>query len=134
MWARGHFVGAIGSLHKHTMSPTRRLCDGTGHLDSFRKLVRYFMDHHCQKCRTSAWHKRQHHNTDIEVAGDSVSGKASRGAAMRKCPEVRAPIRSSGCGRGNRGLEFRHACICARTVVSSSKLRRTPPTIVGNDA
>ena len=127
--ARGHFIGVIGSLRKHTMSPTQRLRDGTAHLDSFCKLVIYLVDQHCQKCRTRAWHKHQCRNKDIEVVGDSVSSKASRGAPTRKCPGVRASILSSGCGRGVRSLEFRHASICVKTVVSSSSVRRTPPTI-----
>ena len=71
MRARGHFVGAIGSSRNHTMSPTQTLCDGTGHIDSFCKLVRYSVDQRCQKCRTRARHKRQRRNKDTEVAGDS---------------------------------------------------------------
>ena len=92
MQARGHLVGAIGSSRNHTISPTRMLRDEPGHLDSFLKLVRYSVDHRCQKCRTSTWHKCQCHNTVIEVAGDSVSSKASRRAPTRKCAGVRAPI------------------------------------------
>ena len=98
------FVGAIGSARTHTTSPTRRLRDGTGHLDSFRWLVIYSADRHCQKCRTSAWHKRQRHNTDIEVAHDSVSGKASRGAPTRKCPGVRASFRPPDVGAASEVL------------------------------
>ena len=89
--AKGHLVGGIGSSPKHNISPTQMLRDGTGHLDSFCKLVRYSVDQLCRKCRTRAWHKRQRLNADIEVAGDSVFGKASRGA-----PDVG-------------GLEFKHA-------------------------
>ena len=65
--ARGHFIGAIGSTRKHTMSSTSRLHDGMGHLHSFCKLVRYSRDQHCQKCRTRAWQKRQHCNKDMNL-------------------------------------------------------------------
>ena len=122
--ARGNFVGAIGSSRRHTLSSTQRLRDGTGHLEYFCKLVRYSVDQRCEKCRTRAWHKCQCRNRGIEVAGDSVSGNASMGAPTRKCPGVRASIPSSGYGRGVRGLEFKHASLCAKRVVS-----QTPPTI-----
>ena len=128
--ARGHFVGAFGSSRRHTMSPTLRLRDGTGHLDSLCKLVIYLVDQRCQKCHTRAWHKHQRRNKDIEVVGVSISGKASRGAPTRKCPGVSTSIPSSGCARGVRGLEFKHASICVKTVASSSKVSQTLPTIL----
>ena len=127
--ARGHFIRAIGSSRKHTIQPTWRLCDRTGHLDSFSKLVRYSVDQCCQKCCARAWHKRQRCSKYIEAAGSSIFGKASRGAPTRKCPGVRASVPSSGCGRGVRGLEFKHASICVKTVVNSSTVNQTPPTI-----
>ena len=128
--ARGHFVVAKGSLRRHTTSPTQRLRDRTGHLDSFCRLVIYSVDQCCQKCRTRAWHRHQCHNKDIEVVGVSVFVKASIRASTRKCRSVRISIPSSGCGKGVRGLEFKLASICFKTVVSFSKVSRTPPTIL----
>ena len=122
MQARGHFVGAIGSSLKHTMSPMWRLHDGMCHLESFCRLLRYSVDQCCHACRTRAWHKHQCCNKYIELAGDSVSGKASRWSTTRKFPGIRASILSSGCERGVRGLEFKHTSICIRLVVSCSNL------------
>ena len=57
------------------------------------------------------------------------SSRAVKGFPMRKCPGVNASIPFDGSGSGVRGLELRHASICARTVVSSSYLSLTSPTI-----
>ena len=55
------------------------------------------------------------------------SGMDSSGRLIRKCPGVWASIPSVASGSGVSGLEFRHALICVRMVVISSKVSFVPP-------
>ncbi len=58
------------------------------------------------------------------------SSKAHRGQPIRKCPGVRTSMPSlSGKLTDTWGRLFKHASMCASTVVSSSKVNFTLPTI-----
>ena len=67
-----------------------------------------------------------YNNADCGIL--NLSGRASRGCPMKKCPGVYASVPSDTLGKGVNGLELRHASICANTVVISSNVNFVPPT------
>ena len=127
MWVSGHLVSSSCSPLKHTMFPSCRLRNGWFHLLNHCNVKRYSVDHLCQKCRTSVWQRCHHCSKDKGWGENEFSGIASRGQPMRKWPGVSAPIPSSTFGRGVSGLKFKHASICTKIVVNSSKLSWTSP-------
>ena len=92
-------------------------------------VQRYSLDQRCQKWRTRTWQRFQRRNIVIDWNKEGRSGRASMGRPMRKWPEVSASIPSSASGTSVSGLEFKHASIYIRTVVSSSNVSLTSPTI-----
>ena len=89
----------------------------------------YSDNQRCQKWRTSAWHRCQWRRRVKERLENEGSGRASNNLPMRKCPGVRAPIPSLSGGRETRGLLLRPDSTWARTVVNSTNVTFTLPTI-----
>ena len=82
-------------------------------------VLRYFLDHFCQKCLTKAWHSCQRHKRERKGWAKDVSGIELRGLPIRKCPGVKVSMPSSPAdSRGVRGRLFKHASTCARSNVS----------------
>ena len=126
--ARGHLVGIVGSSRRHTMVSTCMFGVGFCHFDNLFKVLRYSFDHRFQKWVVSFWHKFHLRNM-VTGSRDSVgSGNAIRGFPIRKCPGVNTSNPSESSGRGISGLEFRHASIWVRVVVSSSYVNLASPT------
>ena len=47
--ANGHLVGIVGSLRRHTISPTCKFCVGRCHFDNRFNVIKYSFDHQFQK-------------------------------------------------------------------------------------
>ena len=91
-------------------------------------MLRYSLDHLCQKCLTKVWHSCQRRKREREGWARDVSRMELRGLPMRKCPGVRASMPSSPAdSRGVRGRLFKHASTCVRMVENSSNVSLVLP-------
>ena len=129
IFARGHLVGIKLSSCNRTMSPIFAFLDEVCHLVNLLRLAKYSVDHLCQKCLVSVWHRFQRRWSEICWNDAGGSGKDSNGRPIRKWPGVSASIPSPSQGSGVSGLELRQASTCVSMVLSSSNVSLASPVI-----
>lgn len=106
-FASSHFAG-ITLPSCNITTPTSIFLDGWCH---FMYLLRYSVDHLCQKCHTRAWRKCQWLRRDRGRYENAGSCSDSRGRPIRKCPWASISILSSSVGIGANRRIFKHDSI-----------------------
>lgn len=85
-------------------------------------MCHLFQNHWCSVC--TSCHLFRHEGDVSSIVG---SGKATRGAPIKKLPGVRVAVSKGPFENGGRGLEFSTALIWLVRVKNSSKVRMVSP-------
>ena len=125
---RIHCVGAvICSPRRHTISPSFRFNNGVFRFAYCCRWHRYSSHHLCQKYWTTAWYNYRPFTKDADCGIRNLSGMASRGILMRKCPGVNVSMPSDASGKCVNGLELKNSSICPSTVAISLNVNLASP-------